>query len=149
MRIFTSLSTFQEVPKNRTLCIAVAGCPLKCKGCSWKGEHLSKEYTVDDLRKRLDSYKRYPGVVTCVCFLGGEWCSDFVEYLKVCKEKGYKTCLFTGLDKFENQNVLKYLDYLKVGHWDESKGGLSKKTTNQRFIDLKTNEEMNHYFWEV
>ena len=29
MRIFTSLSTFQEVPKNRTLCFAVAGCPCE------------------------------------------------------------------------------------------------------------------------
>ena len=44
--------------------------------------------------------------------------------------------------------MLAKLDYLKYGHWDASLGGLDSKTTNQVFLNLKTGEKLNNYFWK-
>ena len=135
----------QEVPCERAICISAYGCPLKCKGCSWKDENKSREFTLDDLNKILNKYKN--GLASCICFLGGEWNPDFIHYVKLCKKEGYKTCLYTGLDTYNDPEIIKHLDYLKTGHWDELKGGLDSKETNQKFMNVKTNESMNKYFW--
>ena len=59
----------------------------------------------------------------------------------MCKKYTYKICLYTGIetfDEFKNnyENLLPYIDYLKVGHYDEEAGALDKVTTNQRFYVL-------------
>lgn len=138
--------TLQEVPCEIAFCISVFGCPLKCKGCSWEGEIEHRTFLLEDLKQNLEKYKG--GLVTCICFLGGEWEKDFISYLKLCQSYGYKTCLYTGRDEIADEKLLANLDYLKVGHWDARLGGLDSKTTNQVFLNLKTGEKLNKYFWK-
>ena len=76
--------------------------------------------------------------------MGGEWESDLVNKIKLCNDYGLKTALYTGLNLDEvessNKELLSVLSYIKVGRWIEELGGLSSITTNQRLINLKTNE---------
>ena len=61
---------FQEVPDEVTLAINISGCPHKCEGCHskylWEYEG---NYISDDLVKLIEKYK---GLITCVCFMGGD-----------------------------------------------------------------------------
>lgn len=136
----------QEVPGEISLCFAISGCSLQCKGCHspflWK-EGNGKKLTAKFFGEVL--YKYY-GFATCVVFMGGEWHKDeLVENLKKAKEKGYKTCLYTGLDKVDD-DILEQLTWIKTGKWMESLGGLDSKKTNQKFIEVRTNKTYNHLF---
>lgn len=139
---------WQEVPNETSLAFLITGCPLGCKGChsteSWKagfGQVLSGEY----LSERL---QRYQGLVSCVLFMGGEWKADkLLPLLQIAKQQGLKTCLYTGLEKEEIPDcLLAELTYLKTGRWIAERGGLDSLTTNQRFTDLRTNQNLNHLF---
>ena len=90
--------------------------------------------------------QKYEGLISCICFLGGEWDKDFPKFLKVCKAHNYKTCLYTGLEKIEDEEILANLDYLKTGPYKKELGGLQSKNTNQIFMDLKNNKILNHLF---
>lgn len=136
---------FQEVPGEISLAFTMIGCKLHCKGCHsaelWNYTK-GKELTLDDFKYIVNKYKN---LVTCILFFGGEWNEDFNDYLIYAQYLGYKTCLYTGLDDIPD-SVKKDLDYLKVGRWIEELGGLSSKTTNQRFYDLKNNEDITYKF---
>lgn len=139
---FTSL---QEVPNNLSLCFSVAGCPLHCDECSWKSVKDFNTLSINliDFETIL---QKYEGLISCICFLGGEWDKDFPKFLKVCKAHNYKTCLYTGLEKIEDEEILANLDYLKTGPYKKELGGLQSKNTNQIFMDLKNNKILNHLF---
>ncbi len=136
----------QEVPGEISLCFTISGCPLRCEGCHspflWKkgsGEKLTKSMYEDIL-------DRYHGFASCVIFMGGEWYKkELIDHLKYAKEKGYKTCLYTGLEMVDEQ-ILKHLTWIKTGRWDKTLGGLDSKMTNQQFIEVKTKQQLNHLF---
>lgn len=146
MKILSTMVTFQEVPNELSFCVCAYGCPLKCKGCSWANETEYAEFSLKDMKAVLEKYQG--GLITCVCFLGGDWNDDFNDYLRLCKGYGLKTCLYTGRDTFGNEKILENLDYLKYGHWDSELGGLDSKKTNQVFLNLKSGEKLNYYFWK-
>ena len=144
LRYKDSNIVFQEIPGEITLVFTITGCSLNCKGCHspylWKkgtGNELSDDFIIELINK-------YKGIVSCVLFMGGEWEDDLVKKIKLCTDSGLKTALYTGLnlDEVESQNIelLSVLDYIKVGRWIEELGGLNSTTTNQRLINLKTNE---------
>lgn len=90
--------------------------------------------------------KRYSQKITCVLFLGGEWEEDnLVKFLVHAHQAGLKTALYTGLEDVSD-HLKRHLDYIKIGPWKYQLGGLSSPHTNQRFIDLTTNEILNHLF---
>lgn len=138
--------TFQEVPEEISLSFLITGCQLRCPGChspdSWnplKGTKLSPSHFSDLLTK-------YAKVITCVCFLGGEWEeTQLQEFCRIARAKGFKTCLYTGLDDV-SQTLKDELDFLKTGRFIQELGGLSSPTTNQKFMDLKNKKCLNHYF---
>lgn len=142
---------WQEVPNEVSLAFLISGCPLRCAGChsadSWKanrGEILSVDY----LRTRL---KMYRNLLTCVLFLGGEWQPEtLLALLNVARDEfGLKTCLYTGLERDELPPILlPKLTFLKTGRWVAALGGLDNPNTNQRFIDLRTDEDWTHLFWK-
>ena len=145
MEIITRSIVTQEVPGEISIALAVWGCPMNCKGCSWSEQNKATDhYTLEeeDFRKQLDVNE---GFVTCITFLGGEWCEDLVKYLGMAQEYGYKTCLYTGRDDV-SEEVKSKLNYLKVGKYVESLGGLDSPTTNQKFINLDTGEVQNYLF---
>jgi len=137
---------FQEVPGEISLCFSISGCSLQCNGCHspylWKegfGTQLSEKYYNEILKK----YKNY---ATCVLFMGGEWHKEaLILKLKSAIEKGYKTCLYTGENNISD-NILNNLTWIKTGKWEQALGGLSCLTTNQKFIEVKTNKSLNHLF---
>ena len=137
--------TFNEVPNEISLTFLINGCSLKCDGChsssAWKskGTKLSEKHF-------LELIEKYKYMITTVCFLGGEWEKEnLISFLKTSKINNLKTCLYTGLNKV-HPNIEKELDFIKTGRWVSSLGGLSSKTTNQKFIDLKNNKDLTILF---
>ncbi|ULJ62950.1 anaerobic ribonucleoside-triphosphate reductase activating protein [Wielerella bovis] len=142
---------WQEVPNEVSLAFLISGCPLRCAGChsadSWKANH-GKILSVDYLRTRLQMYRN---LLTCVLFLGGEWQPEtLLALLNVARDEfGLKTCLYTGLERDELSPILlPKLTFLKTGRWVAALGGLDNPNTNQRFIDLRTDEDWTHLFWK-
>ena len=127
---------FQEVPDEVTLAINISGCPHKCEGCHSK--HLWEyegDYISDDLYGLIN---KYSGLITCVCFMGGEQNPlDLIYCLNMVHQLGLKTCLYSGIDSINYIiaiGVSSLCDYIKVGRYDKQLGGLDVPTTNQRFF---------------
>ena len=131
----------QEVPNEISLVINISGCPYKCKGChskylwEYKGNYVDAEL--------FGIIKQYENLITCVCFMGGEQNqNELISHLKHIKNKGYKTCLYSGCDDLNYlYSVLPYLDYLKYGSYNEKflsnnyySNGLKLASTNQKFL---------------
>ena len=132
--------TTQDVLDEISLAFSISGCPLHCKGChsafTWN-ETFGQELTNDLFRKILAENK----YASCVLFYGGEWrLKRLLELIGIAKSNGKKVCLYTGLMleevKASKSELFNVLDYIKVGRWIEEKGGLNKKTTNQRFYRI-------------
>ena len=135
--------TTQDVLDEISLAISVSGCPLHCKGChssfTWDPK-FGEELTNDKLEQLIKKNK----YISCVLFYGGEWqMNRLMELIGIVKNNGLKVCLYTGLMLEEvvktKMELLSALDYIKVGRWIEEKGGLNKKTTNQRFYKVVNN----------
>ena len=140
---------FSEVPDEVSLAISITGCPRLCPGCH--SEYLW-EYGGNLLLQDLDALiRRYIGMITCVCFMGGD--AENPRELKKCLKRvrryGLKTALYSGVTysiekKYETsikvrifamwRSLLKHLDYLKFGPYDKDLGGLDNPATNQRMI---------------
>jgi anaerobic ribonucleoside-triphosphate reductase activating protein len=137
---------WQEVPGETALAYTITGCPLRCEGCHSSeyrnaklGEHLSHAY----FAQRLADYR---GLISCVLFLGGEWQPELLlPFLKIARAEQLHTCLYSGFESV-NSRLLPHLTYLKVGAWDMTRGGLDNPNTNQRFIDLRNQQLLNHKF---
>lgn len=136
----------QEVPNEVSLAINISGCPHKCEGCHSKYLwEYDGEYLIDDIEKLLNQYS---GLITCVCFMGGDQNQDDLLYcINMANTKGLKTCLYSGVDDINmiNKEIIEVLDYIKIGRYIEKYGGLDKNTTNQKFFDLKNNKEVFFY----
>jgi len=142
-KLFSSSNqiTTQDVLDEIALAISLSGCPLHCKGChssfTWDpnfGEELTNE--------KFESLIVKNKYISCILFYGGEWQIDrLTELIMIAKKKyNLKVCLYTGLILEEIKQtkiqLLNILDYIKTGRWIEEKGGLNKKTTNQRYYKI-------------
>jgi anaerobic ribonucleoside-triphosphate reductase activating protein len=135
-----------EVPDEISLVYTISGCPLRCPGCH--SSDLRNPMTGMELNRETFriTLARYRGLATCVCFLGGEWMADaLIQLLRDARERGFSTCLYTGRDTVEDTIAL-HLDYLKLGPYRAELGGLDRPTTNQRFLDLRTGQDLTHRF---
>lgn len=137
---------FREVPNEISLGISISGCSIRCKGCHsrelWEDKGI--DLTMEELQRLMDNHKG----ITCVLILGGEHNIDYLtEIFKHIYGK-IKTAWYCGLDMIpkDKQDILKYLDYVKIGHYDSELGGLDCKSTNQKFFLVRhraDNYEMN------
>ena len=138
---------FQEVPDEISLCYSITGCGGQCLGCH--SEHLWKESESDfKLTPELlkSDIEKYAGYISCVCFLGGDWKVEMLlDLLKICKEYGLKTCVYTSRS-YLNRYLLNFIDYAKYGKFNETFGGLNSMNTNQKFIKVATGECLNYKF---
>ena len=141
---------FQEVPDEVTLAINISGCPHKCEGCHSKYLwEYTGNYISDDLSSLINKYK---GLITCVCFMGGDQNRDELNELLIrVKHHKLKTALYTGGDDI-SAKILDNLDYYKVGRYDALYGGLDNPNTNQRMFkwDWKRNKwcDITYKFWK-
>lgn len=137
----------QEVPNEISLIINISGCPHHCEGChsqylwEYEGKYISDE--LDDI------LKEYEGLISCVCFMGGDQnINELNEMLKHCIDVyGLKTCVYSGYDDIDIFD-LSLLNYLKIGKYDATKGGLNSTTTNQKFYvcENKKLEDVTYLF---
>lgn len=133
----------QEVPKEISLIIPLAGCGHACKGChspSYQNKTTGEELTTSKLDDLLIKFKKK---ASCVCLFSGEHEPESLSLIiDFCKLKGYKVALYTGYEFSEVEDILglailEKLDYLKVGSYIESLGGLNSPRTNQTFFEIK------------
>ena len=145
--------TFAEVPDEANLVINISNCPHRCPGCHSPylqqdtGDKLTRPFLSDLLDKHKDE-------ITCVCLMGeGNDINALYEVLRFIRSKGFKTALYSGstmVDMF----ILSQLNYLKLGPYDDELGGLSSRTTNQRFYIVNSGEtepvltDITYKFWK-
>ena len=145
--------TFQEVPNEVALVFTISNCPFACEGCHspWlqkdEGENISEHFT--------DIVQRYQDEVTCVCLMG-EGCGEsdrfqVMELFRLARAAGLKTCLYTGAEIGPCQKGEEPIDYLKLGPYVQSRGGLDSRSTNQRMYkwnrDSEQYEDITSWFW--
>jgi len=136
----------QEIPGEITLALSISGCPLKCPGChsafTWDPSY-GKQLNQLSLSYMLNQYR---GMITCVLFYGGEWdLNHLIPLLQFIRSQGLLTALYSGLDELP-EKLVKELDFLKTGPYISHLGGLESPYTNQRLINTKTGEILNHHF---
>lgn len=140
LKVYNYEIVFQEVPNEVTLAFNITGCPHRCMGCH--SPFLREDIGVplkNVLPEILEKYKNY---ITCVCFMGGD--QNHKEICEVCdivKEYNIKTCMYSG-DENIDKELLKHLNFYKIGGYKQELGGLSCKETNQRFYKINENEEL-------
>lgn len=133
--------TFQEVPHEVSLTINLTGCPHRCEGCH--SPHLQEDTGRELLPDLPSLLSKYAGYITCVCLMG-DGCNryDLRDALIIIRNAGYRICLYSGYgDGLDLLPFVKYLDYLKIGRYDASRGGLNCKTTNQRFYKIERDKK--------
>lgn len=140
MKYLTEQIVFQEVPNELSLAFEITNCPRRCPGChtpELQGD-CGEVLTIQKFDQICEKYASYDGkfMFSCVLFMGGEQHPEFDEFLEHCRKMGLKTALYTGAESV-SLNVLKKLDYVKLGKYIAALGGLDSPTTNQRFYILK------------
>lgn len=122
--------TFQEVPNEISLTFTITNCPHFCKGCHspWLRDNIGKCLKEDI----FSIINKYDEMITCVCFMGEG--NDVDELVSLAKEIKHKTAIYVGLDSISDWML--NFDYVKIGHFDESFGGLDKPSTNQKMYKI-------------
>lgn len=139
----------QEIVGEIALCIGITGCTVHCPGCHskelWQADYGSP--LTDEVYK--DTLKKYKGKCSCICFMGGDQYKDeLIKYLEMAHEEGFLTALYTG-QNWVDYDIMEWLDYLKIGPFIESLGGLADRTTNQRMYYRHNGEllDITSSFW--
>jgi len=149
LKYFNYDVVFQEVPDEVTLAFNVTNCPYMCDECH--SPYLRNNvgnYLCNDMGGVL---ARYKDMITCVCFMGGDQDKESLIYLLGIVRQTYKlkTCLYTGTNDIDDlDNVIQYLDYIKIGAYRKELGGLNSQKTNQRFYKIsgKTLSDLTYSF---
>lgn len=134
LKYVDTLITFQEVPDEITLCVNFSNCPNKCVNChsSYLQNNIGKQFTYKVLEGFLKSNKG----ISCICFMGGDNDHKSINrYAKRVKDKysNIKVAWYSGNHYISQIIDIGNFDYIKVGPYIEDLGGLTSKTTNQRF----------------
>jgi len=138
---------FQEIPGEVTLALNLSNCPCHCPGCH--SPHLAEDIGEPLTAELLDGLiARYGAMITCVAFMGGDAEPDEVaNWATYVKGHGLKTAWYSGRTNYPtNPSVL---DFLKLGPYIESLGGLKSETTNQRLYKRVGDgwEDITASFW--
>lgn len=154
MKVASYDIVFQEIPGEVTLALNLSGCPCHCPGCHSKHlwEDIGEPLTTDLLD---DLTSRYQGLITCVCFMGGDQDPEEVKRLaahvqEVQSDKVQCTKLKTAWYSGRMNMPSDGFDYVKLGPYIESLGGLKSEKTNQRLYKrVEQNwEDITSSFWK-
>ncbi len=120
---------FQEIPGEVTLALNLSNCPCHCPGCH--SQHLAQDIGEPLNEELMDGLiARYGSMITCVAFMGGdadpEDVAKWAHYVRPLKTAWYSGRMNMPQDE-------KAFDYVKLGPYIESLGGLKSPDTNQRF----------------
>lgn len=137
---------FSEIPEEITLGISISGCQIHCNGCH--SRDLWEDKGTQLTRKGLENLIISNEGITCLLLLGGEHDIDTLinlfYYVSINFPK-IKTAWYCGLDMIpkDKEEILDYLDYVKIGHFDLNLGGLDSPDTNQKFYKVNHTQEGN------
>lgn len=122
---------FTEVPDEISLALSISNCQIRCEKCNQK-ELWQDEGTVLSV-SHLDMLLRNHRGITCVLFMGsGNFEYNELNKLAEAVKKHYlKVAIYLGEDEIPKSLNLNNIDYIKIGHWEGSLGGLDSSTTNQ------------------
>ena len=146
MKVASFDIVFQEIPGEVTLALNLSNCPCHCPGCH--SQHLAEDIGEPVTAELLDSLTgRYKGLITCVAFMGGD--AEPEEVAKWAKYvRPLKTAWYSGRMNMPKDN--KVFDYVKLGPYIESLGGLKSPTTNQRLYKREDDSwgDITSVFWK-
>ena len=133
-----TLVGFAEIPDEITLCINISNCPCHCKNChsSYLAEDIGEPLDLQHLTNLIDSNKG----ITCVCIMGGDANPSEVDDIAQDIKEYYpnlKVGWYSVRDYISEDINLENFDYIKYGHYDENKGPLNSKTTNQVMLEIE------------
>ena len=130
-----SISTgFSEIPGQISLNFFVQGCKKKCKNCH-NPDLQSFDGGVEIFLEDIDDILRMHEMPTWICWLGGDAVyqpEGFKQFNKQFKILKYKICLYTGKYFDEVKDLLKDVDLVIDGPYEEDKGPVGNETTNQQ-----------------
>ena len=93
---------------------------------------------------------KYGGAITCICFMGGDATPQAVEKLAhpIRNETDFrlKTAWYSGKAQLPESCSVNKFNYIKLGPYIESQGGLDSPTTNQRFYRVDNGELIDDTF---
>lgn len=146
---------FAEIPDEITLAISISGCPCHCKGCH--SAYLAEDIGVSLSEAGLTLLIEANEGISCVAFMGGDANPEEINlYAAFIKGMypGIKVAWYSGRQELSKDIDLMNFDYIKLGPYDEDKGPLNKRTTNQKFYKVfhfSTGRceliDITHKFW--
>ncbi len=144
---------FQEVPDEVTLSVNISNCPCHCLGChsEYLWENIGTPLNIMTLGALLEDYG---DDVTCVAFMGGDGEPEEVDALAAFvhdKWPHLKTAWYSGRQEMSESINLKNFDFVKLGPYIQSKGGIDHRTTNQRMYRVDNGKELvdiTSKFWK-
>ena len=145
MKVASYDIVFQEIPGEVTLALNLSNCPCLCPGCH--SPHLAEDIGEPLDEELLDALiNQYKGLITCVCFMGGDAAPEEVARLAA-HIQGLKTAWYSGRTLMPEKDVF---DYVKLGPYIESLGGLKSPTTNQRLYKREDDTwvDITDSFWK-
>ncbi len=148
LKYLYSKVVFSEIPSEVSLGISISGCQIHCNGCHSRDlwEDKGKQLTRVGLQSLIEENEG----ITCLLLLGGEHDIDTLTNLFYFVSVNYpkiKTAWYCGLDMIpkDKEEILDYLDFVKIGHFDLNLGGLDNKETNQKLYAIKHTIKGNEF----
>lgn len=131
---------FQEIPDEVILAINLSNCPHRCHGCH--SPHLQQNIGEKlDLPLLTSLLYRYGGLITCVCFMGGDSNPNEVCLMAAFIQEKFngkiKTAWYSGCSSIDSTINIESFNFIKIGPYIEHLGGLDKPTTNQRLYQIE------------
>lgn len=143
---------FREIPDKTFLAFNVTGCENSCDGCH--SPELREDIGTELKPKHfLNIVKKYVCGIDGVLFLGEGKSSDkpLLLYLaSLTKNERLLTALYSGRSDIPNDYYM-FFDYIKIGPYVKTLGGLDSPTTNQRLYYISkphTITDITHLFWK-
>lgn len=132
--------TFQELPNMVSFYIQFGNCTIKCNGCHssylWEGVNSVKYIELSNLIDKV--YKaKLNGADAIILFGDINNRINIASYKELCIKLSelLPICVYSGADSLENSlgdlDILNYITWIKLGHYDSKYGGLNSLTTNQ------------------
>lgn len=139
---------FSEIPDEVSLGISISGCQIHCKGCHSRElwEDKGSPLTIEELDKLIAQNQG----ISCLLLMGGEREIETLTTLFAHVYNSYtniKTAWYCGLDQIpqDKLDIMQFLNYVKIGHYDPELGPLTSPTTNQKLYQVEY--QSDRHFW--
>lgn len=140
-----------EIPNKKSLVIYISECRNNCKNCHTP--YLHQKYG-DLLKENFNElFAIYYNYLDVVCFMGEgknaiQEHEEFNYYCNIVHKYNKEVALYCGRDC----NIEKWMecfDYIKIGSYEEKKGPLTNKNTNQKLYKKENDiyQDITYMFW--